>query len=96
MEQAIVGAGREDDWLESGAGFGPIGTAMRAALPYFDGRLTSAPVSLPRNYLKTFEFLAVIPRMNLTPYFDTVRESKPRHPVSGRRVLYLDFGARDV
>ena len=45
MVQAIVSTGTEDDWLESDLGLGPIDTAMSVALPEFDGRLISVPIS---------------------------------------------------
>ncbi len=45
MVQAIISTGTQDDWLESNLGLGPIDTAMSVALPEFDGRLISVPVS---------------------------------------------------
>ena len=45
MVQAIVSTGSQDAWLESDLGLGPIDTAMSIALPEFDGRLISVPVS---------------------------------------------------
>ena len=43
--QAIVSTGTENQWLESSLGLGPIDTAMSVALPEFDGRIISVPVS---------------------------------------------------
>ncbi len=45
MIQAIISTGSQDDWLESDLGLGPIDTAMSVALPEFDGRLISVPIS---------------------------------------------------
>ena len=45
MVQAIISTGTQDDWLESNLGLGPIDTAMSVALPEFDGRLISVPIS---------------------------------------------------
>ena len=45
MVQAIVSTGSQDEWLESDLGLGPIDTAMSVALPEFDGRLISVPIS---------------------------------------------------
>ncbi len=45
MVQAIVSTSTEEDWLESDLGLGPIDTAMSIALPEFDGRLISVPIS---------------------------------------------------
>ena len=45
MVQAIISTGSQDDWLESDLGLGPIDTAMSVALPEFDGRLISVPIS---------------------------------------------------
>ena len=45
MIQAIISTGTQDDWLESNLGLGPIDTAMSVALPEFDGRLISVPIS---------------------------------------------------
>ena len=45
MVQAIISTGTQDDWLESDLGLGPIDTAMSVALPEFDGRLISVPIS---------------------------------------------------
>ena len=45
MVQAIVSTGTEEAWLESALGLGPIDTAMNVALPEFDGRLISVPIS---------------------------------------------------
>jgi cobaltochelatase CobN len=43
--QAIVSTGAEEEWLESSLGLGPIDTAMSVALPEFDGRIISVPIS---------------------------------------------------
>ena len=43
--QAIVSTGTESQWLESSLGLGPIDTAMSVALPEFDGRIISVPIS---------------------------------------------------
>ena len=43
--QGIVSTGPEDEWMESPLGLGPIDTAMSIALPEFDGRLISVPIS---------------------------------------------------
>ena len=45
MVQAIISTGSQADWLESELGLGPIDTAMSVALPEFDGRLISVPIS---------------------------------------------------
>ena len=45
MVQAIISTGSQDDWLKSDLGLGPIDTAMSVALPEFDGRLISVPIS---------------------------------------------------
>ena len=45
MVQAIISTGTQDQWLESNLGLGPIDTAMSVALPEFDGRLISVPIS---------------------------------------------------
>ncbi len=45
MVQAIISTGTHDDWQESSLGLGPIDTAMSVALPEFDGRLISVPIS---------------------------------------------------
>ncbi len=45
MVQAIISTGTQDEWLESDLGLGPIDTAMSVALPEFDGRLISVPIS---------------------------------------------------
>ena len=45
MVQAIISTSSQDDWLESDLGLGPIDTAMSVALPEFDGRLISVPIS---------------------------------------------------
>ncbi len=45
MVQAIISTGTQDEWLESDLGLGPIDTAMSVALPEFDGRIISVPIS---------------------------------------------------
>ena len=45
MVQAIISTGTQGQWLESDLGLGPIDTAMSVALPEFDGRLISVPIS---------------------------------------------------
>ncbi len=45
MIQAIISTGTEADWQESSLGLGPIDTAMNVALPEFDGRIISVPIS---------------------------------------------------
>ena len=45
MVQAIISTGSQDEWLDSDLGLGPIDTAMSVALPEFDGRLISVPIS---------------------------------------------------
>ena len=43
--QGIVSTGTYEDWHESSLGLGPIDTAMNVALPEFDGRIISVPIS---------------------------------------------------
>ncbi|MCY4107513.1 MAG: cobaltochelatase subunit CobN, partial [Chloroflexi bacterium] len=43
--QAIRGVDTQESWLNSSVGLGPIDTAMNVALPEFDGRLISVPIS---------------------------------------------------
>ena len=43
--QAIISTGTEEEWQESSLGLGPIDTAMSVALPEFDGRIISVPIS---------------------------------------------------
>lgn len=43
--QGIVSTGTEEAWQESSLGLGPIDTAMSVALPEFDGRIISVPIS---------------------------------------------------
>ena len=45
MIQAIISTGSQDQWLDSDLGLGPVDTAMSIALPEFDGRLISVPIS---------------------------------------------------
>ncbi|HIM36537.1 MAG TPA: cobaltochelatase subunit CobN, partial [Dehalococcoidia bacterium] len=43
--QAIMSTGTEAQWLDSSLGLGPIDTAMSVALPEFDGRIITVPIS---------------------------------------------------
>ena len=43
--QGIVSTGTHEEWEESSLGLGPIDTAMNIALPEFDGRIISVPIS---------------------------------------------------
>ena len=43
--QGIFSTGNETDWEESSLGLGPIDTAMSVALPEFDGRIITIPIS---------------------------------------------------
>ncbi len=43
--QAIMSTGTEQQWLDSSLGLGPIDTAMSVALPEFDGRIITVPIS---------------------------------------------------
>ena len=43
--QGIVSTGSQEEWQESSLGLGPIDTAMNVALPEFDGRIISVPIS---------------------------------------------------
>ncbi len=43
--QGIVSTGPREEWEESSLGLGPIDTAMNVALPEFDGRIISVPIS---------------------------------------------------
>ncbi|MCH8898393.1 MAG: cobaltochelatase subunit CobN, partial [Chloroflexi bacterium] len=43
--QGIVSTGTQKEWLESSLGLSPIDTAMNVALPEFDGRIISVPIS---------------------------------------------------
>ena len=45
MIQAIISTSTQEEWLENSLGLGPIDTAMSVALPEFDGRLISVPIS---------------------------------------------------
>jgi cobaltochelatase CobN len=43
--QGIVSTGTQEEWRKSSLGLGPIDTAMNVALPEFDGRIISVPIS---------------------------------------------------
>jgi cobaltochelatase CobN len=43
--QGIFSSGKESEWEESSLGLGPIDTAMSVALPEFDGRIITVPIS---------------------------------------------------
>ncbi|MDA0262785.1 MAG: cobaltochelatase subunit CobN [Chloroflexi bacterium] len=43
--QGIFSTGNEAEWEESSLGLGPIDTAMSVALPEFDGRIITVPIS---------------------------------------------------
>ena len=43
--QGIFSTGSESEWEESELGLGPIDTAMNVALPEFDGRIITVPIS---------------------------------------------------
>ncbi len=43
--QGIVSTGTLEEWQNSSLGLGPIDTAMNIALPEFDGRIISVPIS---------------------------------------------------
>ncbi|MEO2140742.1 MAG: cobaltochelatase subunit CobN, partial [bacterium] len=43
--QGIFSTGSESDWDKSELGLGPIDTAMNVALPEFDGRIITVPIS---------------------------------------------------
>ncbi len=43
--QGIVSTGTQEEWQDSSLGLGPIDTAMNIALPEFDGRIISVPIS---------------------------------------------------
>ncbi|MFQ6028175.1 MAG: cobaltochelatase subunit CobN, partial [Dehalococcoidia bacterium] len=43
--QGIVSTGSQEEWQESSLGLGPIDTAMNVALPEFDGRIITVPIS---------------------------------------------------
>ena len=45
MLQGIISTGTQEEWEESSLGLGPIDTAMSVALPEFDGRIISVPIS---------------------------------------------------
>ena len=43
--QGIVSTGSRQEWEDSSLGLGPIDTAMNIALPEFDGRIITVPIS---------------------------------------------------
>ena len=43
--QGVVSTGTREEWQKSSLGLGPIDTAMNIALPEFDGRIISVPIS---------------------------------------------------
>ena len=43
--QGIVSTGSRQEWADSSLGLGPIDTAMNVALPEFDGRIITVPIS---------------------------------------------------
>lgn len=51
--QAILSMGSENEWLGSPLGLGAIDTAMNVALPEFDGRIISVPISFKEQSLDT-------------------------------------------
>ncbi|MCH2510827.1 MAG: cobaltochelatase subunit CobN, partial [Dehalococcoidia bacterium] len=44
--QGIFSTAKESEWEESSLGLGPIDTAMSVALPAFDGRIITVPISV--------------------------------------------------
>ena len=59
MVQAIISTGSQEEWLDSDLGLGPIDTAMSVALPEFDGRLISVPISFKEEVSATPEPAAI-------------------------------------
>ena len=45
MLQGIISTSSQEEWEKSSLGLGPIDTAMSVALPEFDGRIISVPIS---------------------------------------------------
>jgi cobaltochelatase CobN len=48
--QAITSSSSRDEWTRNGRGLGPLDTAMNVAIPEFDGRIISVPVSFKETH----------------------------------------------
>jgi len=48
--QGIVSTGTNQEWRDSSLGLGPIDTAMNVALPEFDGRIITVPISFKQEF----------------------------------------------
>ena len=81
MLQAIVSTGTEEEWLESDLGLGPIDTAMSVALPEFDGRLISVPISFKEEVSAGPEPVAIRPAQG--------EPGRTANGVSGRLQRYV-------
>ena len=60
--QAINSVGTFDEWMESSRGLNPLDTAMNVAIPEFDGRIITLPVS----------FMAPVDETNSVQYYEPV------------------------
>ena len=61
--QGIVSTGTRQEWEESSLGLGPIDTAMNIALPEFDGRIISVPISFKEETAGNDGYGVVGPRL---------------------------------
>ena len=60
--QAINSVGTYDEWKESSRGLNPLDTAMNVAIPEFDGRIITLPIS----------FMAPVDETNSVQYYEPV------------------------
>ncbi|PSR27204.1 MAG: cobaltochelatase subunit CobN [Sulfobacillus benefaciens] len=93
--QALISLGTEKKWRDSPLGLAPLETAMNVAIPEFDGRIITVPVSfrqeLPsvRNSIAIRQYVPVPDRINRL--CSLVRESVRlrRTPPADRRLAFV-------
>ena len=62
--QAINSVGTYESWMESSRGLNPLDTAMNVAIPEFDGRIITLPIS----------FMAPVDETNSVQYYEPVAD----------------------
>src|SRR5712691_6439649 len=94
--QAITSTSSHAEWAQSGAGLTPLDTAMSVAIPEFDGRIISVPVSFKEVVVEdstiggvVTKYLPVADRVQLVAGM-AVRLARLRHaPNATKRVAIL-------
>ncbi|SMC05566.1 cobaltochelatase CobN subunit [Sulfobacillus thermosulfidooxidans DSM 9293] len=93
--QALISLGSEKTWRASALGLGPLETAMNVAIPEFDGRIITIPISFREEEpstshgIRSRRYVTIPDRISRLCDMVTKAVRLRRTPVSHRRIAFV-------